>query len=128
MCLGTGANRDYLVVGSDSGKISVLEFDQSLNDWKVVHCEIFGKTGCRRIVPGQYLAAGRHCLSLSTPSLLDRITVSVVDPKGRALLIAAVEKQKFVYVMNRDSMNRLTISSPLGKWSLHNLLVVFAQA
>jgi hypothetical protein len=51
-----------------------------------------------------------------------------VDPKGRALLIAAVEKQKFVYVMNRDSMNRLTISSPLGKWSLHNLLVVFAQA
>ena len=25
----------------------------------------------------------------------------------------AVEKQKFVYVMNRDSANRLTISSPL---------------
>jgi hypothetical protein len=83
MCLGTGANRDYLVVGSDSGKISVLEFDQSLNDWKVVHCEIFGKTGCRRIVPGQYLAAGRHCLSLSTPSLLDRITVSVRRPERK---------------------------------------------
>ena len=25
----------------------------------------------------------------------------------------AIEKQKFVYVMNRDSANRLTISSPL---------------
>jgi splicing factor 3B subunit 3 len=81
-----------LVVGSDSGKISIIEFDVTLNDWKTVHCEVFGKTGCRRIVPGQYLAA---------------------DPKGRAIMIAGVEKQKFVYVMNRDSANRLTISSPL---------------
>lgn len=31
-----------------------------------VHQETFGKTGCRRIVPGQFLA---------------------VDPKGRAILI-----------------------------------------
>lgn len=90
-----GANRDYLVVGSDSGKVTVLEFDVTTMDWKVVHCEVYGKTGCRRIVPGQYLAA---------------------DPKGRALLVGALEKQKFVYVVNRDSMNRLTISSPLGKW------------
>jgi hypothetical protein len=50
------------VVGSDSGKISVLEFDQLTNDWKVVHAEIYGKTGCRRIVPGQYLAAGSCCV------------------------------------------------------------------
>lgn len=61
-----GANRDYVVVGSDSGKISILEFDASVNDWKLLHCEVFGKTGCRRIVPGQMLAA---------------------DPKGRAILI-----------------------------------------
>ena len=27
--------------------------------------------------------------------------------------IAAIEKQKFVYIMNRDSSNKLTISSPL---------------
>ena len=87
-----GSNKDYLVVGSDSGKISILEYDLTLNDWKVVHCEVFGKTGCRRIVPGQYLAA---------------------DPSGRAIMIASVEKQKFVYIMNRDSANRLTISSPL---------------
>lgn len=87
-----GANKDFLVIGSDSGKITIAEFDVNLNDWKTVHCETFGKTGCRRIVPGQYLAA---------------------DPKGRAILVGAVEKQKFVYVMNRDSANRLTISSPL---------------
>jgi splicing factor 3B subunit 3 len=88
----TGANRDYVVIGSDSGKISIVEFDPKLNDWKTVHCEVFGKTGCRRIVPGQYVAA---------------------DPKGRAILIAGIEKQKFVYVMNRDATNKLTISSPL---------------
>lgn len=88
----SGANRDYVVIGSDSGKISVIEYDIQANDWKLVHCEVFGKTGCRRIVPGQYIA---------------------VDPKGRSILIAAVEKQKFVYVMNRDSANKLTISSPL---------------
>lgn len=86
-----GGNKDYLIIGSDSGKISVSEFDAALNDWKIVHCETFGKTGCRRIVPGQFLA---------------------VDPKGRAIMIGALEKQKFVYVMNRDSANRLTISSP----------------
>ena len=43
-------------------------------------------------MPGQYLA---------------------VDPKGRAVMISAVEKQKLVYILNRDSQARLTISSPL---------------
>lgn len=61
-----GSNKDYIVIGSDSGKISIVEYDAVLNDWKPVHCEVFGKSGCRRIVPGQYLAA---------------------DPKGRALII-----------------------------------------
>ena len=42
---------------------------------KAVHIETYGKTGCRRIVPGQYLAA---------------------DPQGRAIMISAVEKQKLV--------------------------------
>ncbi|CAM9850089.1 unnamed protein product, partial [Phaeothamnion confervicola] len=44
------------------------------------------------IVPGQFLAA---------------------DPQGRAILIAALEKQKLVYTLNRDAASRLTISSPL---------------
>lgn len=86
-----GGTKDYLLIGSDSGKISISEYDSDLNDWKIVHCEVFGKTGCRRIVPGQFLAA---------------------DPKGRSIMIGALEKQKFVYVMNRDNANRLTVSSP----------------
>ena len=46
-----------MIIGSDSGKVSIVEFDTQLNDWKVLHCEVFGKTGCRRIVPGQSVAA-----------------------------------------------------------------------
>lgn len=70
--VATGSNKDYIVIGSDSGKISIVEYDAVLNDWKPVHCEVFGKSGCRRIVPGQYLAA---------------------DPKGRALIIGESEPQ-----------------------------------
>lgn len=65
-----------------------------------VHQETFGRSGCRRIVPGQYVAA---------------------DPKGRACVIGALEKQKFVYVLNRDSAANLTISSPLEAHKSHNI-------
>ncbi len=52
-------------------------------------------------MPGEYLAA---------------------DPKGRACLIGAVEKQKFVYVLNRDNEANLTISSPLEAHKSHNIV------
>jgi splicing factor 3B subunit 3 len=94
----TGSTQDYLVVGSDSGKIVVLEVDTALNQFTVKQNETYGKTGCRRITPGQYIAA---------------------DPKGRAIMIGAIEKQKLVYVMNRDASNRLTISSPLEAHRSH---------
>lgn len=35
------------------------------------------------------------------------------DPKGRACLIASIEKNKLVYVLNRNAQAELTISSPL---------------
>jgi splicing factor 3B subunit 3 len=56
----------------------------------------------RRVVPGQYLAA---------------------DPKGRACLIAGVEKNKLVYVLNRNAQAELTISSPLEAHK-HGVLVL----
>lgn len=37
-------------------------------------------------------------------------------------MIASVEKQKFVYIMNRDSANRLTISSPLEAHKSESIL------
>ena len=92
---------DYIVVGSDSGRVVILEYDPSKNAFNKVHQETYGKSGCRRIVPGQYLAA---------------------DPRGRAFMIAAVEKQKLVYILNRDSAARLTISSPLEAHKSHAIL------
>ena len=48
-----GSNRDHIVVGSDSGRLTVLSFDPARSAFVVVHQETYGKTGCRRIVPGQ---------------------------------------------------------------------------
>lgn len=104
-CLSTfrlvGAARDYLIIGSDSGRIVILEFDAKINRFIRVHQETFGKSGCRRIVPGEFIA---------------------VDPQGRACMIGAVEKQKFVYILNRDPNQRLTISSPLEAHRAHTIL------
>lgn len=58
-------------MGSDSGRIVILQYDTTNNCFEKVHQETFGKTGIRRIVPGEYLA---------------------VDPKGRAFMIGAIEK------------------------------------
>ncbi|TFY79904.1 hypothetical protein EWM64_g4112 [Hericium alpestre] len=88
----TGGNKDYAIVGSDSGRIVILDYDPKTSSFVKVHQETFGKSGARRIVPGQYLA---------------------VDPKGRSVMIAAMEKAKLVYILNRDAAANLTISSPL---------------
>ncbi|CAG8027578.1 unnamed protein product [Penicillium olsonii] len=87
-----GSSKDYVVIGSDSGRIAIVEYSPTQNRFNRIHLETFGKSGVRRVVPGQYLA---------------------VDPKGRACLIASVEKNKLVYVLNRNSQAELTISSPL---------------
>lgn len=96
----TAGNRDYIIIGSDSGRITILEFDGKKNIFVKVHEETFGRSGCRRIVPGQYVAA---------------------DPRGRAVMVGAVEKQKFVYIINRDNAARLTISSPLDFHKSHTI-------
>ncbi|KAI9814234.1 MAG: pre-mRNA-splicing factor rse1 [Pycnora praestabilis] len=87
-----GSNKDYIIIGSDSGRIAIIEYVPSQNRFNRLHLETFGKSGIRRVIPGQYLA---------------------VDPKGRACLIASVEKNKLVYVLNRNAQAELTISSPL---------------
>lgn len=83
---------DYAVVGSDSGRIVIMDYDQKTNNFVKVHQETYGKSGARRIVPGQYIAT---------------------DPKGRAVMISALEKAKLVYILNRDAAANFTISSPL---------------
>ncbi|MGH7974399.1 MAG: mono-functional DNA-alkylating methyl methanesulfonate N-terminal domain-containing protein, partial [bacterium] len=87
----TGNKRDVLAIGSDSGCLSVIDFANSSKP-QLLHCPTFGNTGCRRGTPGQYVAA---------------------DPKGRAVMVAAIEKRKLVYVLNQDSTGKPTIASPL---------------
>ena len=81
-----------MIVGSDSGRIVILDYDPKTSSFVKVHQETYGKSGARRIVPGQYLAT---------------------DPKGRSVMVAAMEKAKLVYILNRDAAANLTISSPL---------------
>jgi splicing factor 3B subunit 3 len=88
-----GEKRDVLAVTADSGALSILDFLNST--CKILHCAVFGKTACRRATPGQYVAS---------------------DPKGRAVLVAATEKRKLVYVLNnRSAENAATslVASPL---------------
>lgn len=104
-----GSARDVILVGSDSGRLVILEYDPRRRAFVKVHQETFGKSGVRRVVPGQFVAA---------------------DPRGRAAVVAAVEKAKLIYVLNREasssaaapgaaapspssSSSHLTISSPL---------------
>ncbi|KAK9449540.1 CPSF A subunit region-domain-containing protein [Limtongia smithiae] len=96
-----GASKDFVIVGSDSGRIAILEYKPEHTRFMKVHLETFGKTGVRRVVPGQFLA---------------------VDPKGRATMIASVEKNKLVYILNRDSAANITISSPLEAHKARQLL------
>ncbi|KAL2129121.1 hypothetical protein VTI74DRAFT_8198 [Chaetomium olivicolor] len=87
-----GSHKDYIILATDSGRIAIVEYMPKTNRFSRIHLETFGKSGVRRVIPGQYLAA---------------------DPKGRACLISAVEKNKLVYVLNRNAQAELTISSPL---------------
>ncbi|KAK3997241.1 Pre-mRNA-splicing factor rse1 [Cladorrhinum sp. PSN332] len=87
-----GSHKDYIILATDSGRIAIVEYLPKSNKFSRIHLETFGKSGVRRVIPGQYLAA---------------------DPKGRACLIAALEKNKLVYVLNRNAQAELTISSPL---------------
>ncbi|KAJ4252006.1 pre-mRNA-splicing factor rse1 [Fusarium torreyae] len=97
-----GSSKDYIIVSTDSGRIAVLEYLSTQNRFSRIHLETFGKSGVRRTVPGEYLAA---------------------DPKGRACIIASIEKNKLVYVLNRNSQAELTISSPLEAHK-HGVLVL----
>jgi len=87
----SGEKRDLVLIGSDSGTVSILDFLGGQKA-KILHCPVLGKTGCRRGTPGQYLAK---------------------DPRGRAFMISAIEKRKLVYVLNRDADGDPTIASPL---------------
>ena len=63
---------------------------------------------------GEIIALLSHASLYSLMTIVDFI-ISCISYIKLCLFdeTASVEKQKFVYIMNRDSANRLTISSPL---------------
>lgn len=67
----TGSTTDHIIIGSDSGRITILEL--LVDRFNVVHQETFGKSGSRRFVPGQFLA---------------------IDPRGRACMIGNIDIHK----------------------------------
>ncbi|KAH3674703.1 hypothetical protein WICMUC_003119 [Wickerhamomyces mucosus] len=87
-----GSGKDYLAVTSDAGNLSILELDLPNEKFISLFNEPFAKSGIRRLSPGEELC---------------------IDSKGRALLATAIEKNKLLYVVNRDLENKLTLSSPL---------------
>ncbi|RYN66955.1 Pre-mRNA-splicing factor [Alternaria tenuissima] len=87
-----GGTKDHIVITTDSGRLVTYEYMPDEHTFKTVHFETFGKSGIRRVVPGEYLAA---------------------DPKGRAIMIASTEKNKLVYILTRSGQTDIAISSPL---------------
>ena len=80
----TYTKKDNLVVLSDSGKIVIFEIDIDKKKFVRINQEIYGKSGCRRITPGEYLA---------------------IDNKSRAIMIGGIEKEKFVYIFKEINNN-----------------------
>ena len=76
--------KDNIVVLSDSGRLIIFEVD--INEKKFIRItqEIYGKSGCRRLTPGEYLA---------------------IDNKSRAIMIGGIEKEKFVYIFKEIDNN-----------------------
>jgi splicing factor 3B subunit 3 len=96
-----GEKRDVLACSSDSGCLSIIDFNilmtSSDNLESAIVTTPYGKSGCRRSTPGEYLAC---------------------DPKGRAICISAIEKRKLVYVLNHNqeggsATTKIAVASPL---------------
>jgi splicing factor 3B subunit 3 len=87
-----GANTDCIALGSDSGRLAIVHYVPERDQFERIHLETYGRGGCRRSVAGQYIAA---------------------DPAGRAIMIAAIEKQRVVFTLDRDSSSLVSISSPI---------------
>ena len=78
------------MIGSDSGVMVVLEVKD--NKFIRVFEEPFSRSGTRRTLPGQLIAA---------------------DPAGRAIMIAALDRQKLVYPIRKNDEDKYIATSPL---------------
>ncbi|TID30785.1 hypothetical protein CANINC_000701 [Pichia inconspicua] len=94
------SNKDLIVVTSDAGMLTIIEYDNITNKFVSLVNEAYFKTGISRLAAGEYIC---------------------VDPKGRAILIAAIEKNKLVYTLIQDDTGSNQLSSPV-EFKMHGLL------
>lgn len=90
-----GAVVDSLIISSDSGHLTVLQFfdDNGTIGYKIIIQEVISKTGCRRVALGSYIAK---------------------DSKGRAIMLSAIERSKTVFLTQvKEKDGAFTLSSPL---------------
>lgn len=89
----SGTQRDLLVVTADSGVLSVLQLDIKAMRFVPVAQEPHSKSALRRLTPGEYLC---------------------VEPRGRAMLVGAIERDALAYKVDMDDTKEsLALSSPL---------------
>ncbi|KAJ1996125.1 pre-mRNA-splicing factor rse1 [Coemansia spiralis] len=96
----TGGSKDYIMMAADTGALAVLEYNPKKKQFNTIQYHEFGRTGLRRLIPGQYVAA---------------------DPRGRAVMIAGAERSKLVYIVTRDSEANLMLASPLEANKAHSI-------
>lgn len=102
-----GTLKDLLVVTSDSGKIVIAEYKEALARFVPLVQEPHSKNGLRRLTPGEYLC---------------------VNPKNRALMVGAIERNKLVYKVEMENVaGLLELLSPL-EVSSKNMLTLLLCA
>jgi len=55
-----GSSKDLLLLSSDSGSITLVEYIHEDKEFALVVSQSYGPPGCRLNVPGQYIAADPH--------------------------------------------------------------------
>ncbi|KAI8874224.1 hypothetical protein GQ42DRAFT_116844 [Ramicandelaber brevisporus] len=93
-----GSRMHHLVVGSDSGAIAMLAYHPRLNMFVRVQWQAFGRSGNRRAVAGEYVAA---------------------DPRGRAVFIGAIDQARLAYIVNHGGQSNETTNGDTETDSSH---------
>lgn len=95
-----GTTKDLLVVTADSGMLTVLLLQDSMRFVPIVQAP-HSKNSLRRLTPGEYLC---------------------VEPRGRAIFVAAIERDALTYKVEKDENgSSIALSSPLTISTKNNL-------
>lgn len=100
----SGFSKDFLIVTSDSGDLSILELDDESFKFRRVVDLPYTKSGIRAITPGEYIA---------------------LDGQSRAFLLGSILKNKIACSVIRDEANKPSVSSLLE--ANHSGTVTFAM-